>query len=44
MFLHIFELRVQIKNDILNKTVVIMGSQILVKMAKKGPLKGLKKI
>ena len=43
MFLHIFELRVQNNNLILNKTGFLMWSQIFRKIAEKGPLKTLKK-
>ena len=44
MFLHIFELRVLNKNNILDKTVFIMWPQILKKIAEKPPLKPLKEI
>ena len=44
MFIHIFEIRVQYKNVILDKTGLIIWSQILEIMTEKEPLKTLKNI
>ena len=41
---HVFDLRVQNTNEILDKTVLLLWSQIFEKMDKKGHLKVLKKI